>query len=118
MCERGQGRHRTGHHDTPLEAAIEFAQMREDLDLGIYQARRKKKPPPPASDAACKKADVGVDLDCPRLLLLPGCRADRSSEKNVTCVHCREFLDSSAFSMFVKVFLRELCTSPKCTAGL
>jgi hypothetical protein len=65
-------RHRTGHHDTPLEAAIAFAQMREDLDLGIHQARGKKKPPPPASDAASKKADVGVDIGC--LLQLP--RAD------------------------------------------
>ena len=35
-------RHRTGHFDTPLEAAIAFAQMKEDLDLGIHQARGKK----------------------------------------------------------------------------
>ena len=29
-------RHRTGHHDTPLESAIAFLQMKEDLDLGIH----------------------------------------------------------------------------------
>ena len=62
-------RHRTGHHDTPLEAAIEFAQMKEDLDLRIHSERSAKKAQPRASSAASKKADVGVDLG--RLLQLP-----------------------------------------------
>ena len=43
-------RHRTGHHDTPLEAAIEFAQMKEDLDLGIHSERSAKKAQPRTSD--------------------------------------------------------------------
>ena len=34
--------HRTGHHDTALEAAIAFAQMEEDLDLGIHAERGEK----------------------------------------------------------------------------
>jgi hypothetical protein len=38
-----QKRHRTGHFDTPLEAAIAFAQMKEDLDLGIHAERGQKK---------------------------------------------------------------------------
>ena len=38
-----QKRHRTKHYDTPLEAAIAFAQMKEDLDLGIHAERGGKK---------------------------------------------------------------------------
>jgi hypothetical protein len=64
--------HRTGHHDTALEAAIAFAQMEEDLDLGIHAERGEKKPPPPASTDTSKKVDVGVYLG--RLLQLQ--RAD------------------------------------------
>ena len=67
-----QKRHRTKHYDTPLEAAIAFAQLREDLDLGILAERGPKKPQPPASDATSKKKDVGVYLG--RLMQLP--RAD------------------------------------------
>jgi hypothetical protein len=65
-------RHRTGLFDTPLEAAVAFAQLREDLDLGIHVERSQKKPQPPASDDTSKKKDVGVYLG--RLLQLP--RAD------------------------------------------
>ena len=54
--------HRTGLCDTPLEAAIAFAQLREDLELDMYEARGKKRPQPPASNAASKKAEVGVYL--------------------------------------------------------
>jgi hypothetical protein len=65
-------RHRTKHYNTPLEAAIAFAQLREDLDLGILAEQSPKKPQPPASDATSKKKDVGVYLG--RFLQLP--RAD------------------------------------------
>ena len=44
--------HRTGLCDTPLE----------DLELDMYEARGKKRPQPPASNAASKKAEVGVYL--------------------------------------------------------
>ena len=54
--------HRTGHHDTALEAAIAFAQMKEDLDLGILEERSTKKAQPRASTDTSKKADVGVYL--------------------------------------------------------
>ena len=57
-----QKRHRTKHYNTALEAAIAFAQMKEDLDLGILEERGQKKPQPPASDATSKKKDVGVYL--------------------------------------------------------
>ena len=35
--------HRTRHFDTPLEAAIAFAQMNEDLELGMPQPHPQKK---------------------------------------------------------------------------
>ena len=57
-----QKRHRTKHYDTPLEAAVAFAQLREDLDLGIHAERSAKKAQQRASTDTSKKADVGVYL--------------------------------------------------------
>ena len=64
--------HRTRLCHSAQEAATALAQMKEDLELGIFEERRKKKAPPPASASTSKKADVGVYLG--RLLQLP--RAD------------------------------------------
>jgi hypothetical protein len=61
--------HRTKHYDTALEAAIAFAQLREDLDLGIHAERSTKKAQPRASTDTSKKAETGVYLG--RLLQLP-----------------------------------------------
>jgi hypothetical protein len=51
-----QKKHRTGHFDTPLEApAIAFAQMKEDLDLGIHAERSETKAQPRASNGCLQK---------------------------------------------------------------
>ena len=67
-----QKRHRTKHYNTPLEAAIAFAQLREDLDLGILAEQSPKKAQPAATIATSKKKETGVYLG--RLLQQP--RAD------------------------------------------
>jgi hypothetical protein len=64
-----QKRHRTKHYDTALEAAIAFAQMKEDLDLGIHPESSAKKAQQRASTDTSKKKDVGVYLG--RLLQQP-----------------------------------------------
>ena len=63
--------HRTKHYDTALEAAIAFAQMKEDLDLGIHpeSSAKKAKAQQRASTDTSKKKDVGVYLG--RLLQQP-----------------------------------------------
>ena len=48
--------HRTALFATPLEAAIAFAQLKEDLDLGMLEQPRPKKPPTPATFVASRKA--------------------------------------------------------------
>ena len=55
-------KHRTRHCDTPLEAAIAFAQMKEDLELGMLEQRAAKTPATPATTAAAKKPEVGTYL--------------------------------------------------------
>ena len=55
-------RHRTRLCDTPLEAAIAFAQLKEDIELGMQQQRAAKKTPTPATNAAPKKREVGTYL--------------------------------------------------------
>ena len=62
-------KHRTDHYDTPLEAAIAFAQLREDLDLGMLDEPRSKKAKSPKTNATYKKKVVGVYLG--HLLQLP-----------------------------------------------
>ena len=54
--------HRTDLFDTAHEAAIAFAQLKEDLELGMYRERRRKKPASPATAAAPKKSEVGIYL--------------------------------------------------------
>ena len=55
--------HRTKLYDTPLEAAIAFAQMKEDLDLGILEQRSsKKRATSPATTAASRRFEVGTYL--------------------------------------------------------
>ena len=54
--------HRTGYFDTAKEAAIAFAQLREDLELGMLEQRAPKKAQPAAPNEPSKKAEVGVFL--------------------------------------------------------
>ena len=55
--------HRTKLFDTPLEAAIAFAQLKEDLELGMLQPRsRKQQQQQPATLAASRKLEVGTYL--------------------------------------------------------
>ena len=54
--------HRTGHFDTAKEAAIAFAQLREDLELGMLEQRAPQTAQPPAANEPSKKAQVGVYL--------------------------------------------------------
>ena len=55
-------KHRTRLCDTPLEAAIAFAQLKEDLELGLLEQRPKKTSAAPAAFAASKKIEVGTYL--------------------------------------------------------
>ena len=58
-----QKQHRTGLFDSALEAAIAFAQMKEDLDLGMPLPRSKKQQQQqPAALAASRKLEVGTYL--------------------------------------------------------
>ena len=52
--------HRTGLFDSPLQAAIAFAQLKEDLDLGMLAQRSRKKRASPATLAASRKSEVGT----------------------------------------------------------
>ena len=54
--------HRTALFDSPLEAAIAFAQLKEDLELGMLKQPRLKKPLTPATFVASRKAEVGTYL--------------------------------------------------------
>lgn len=54
--------HRTGLFDSPLQAAVAFAQLKEDLDLGMLAQRSRKKRPSPATSAASRKHEVGTYL--------------------------------------------------------
>ena len=55
--------HRTALFDSPLEAAIAFAQLKEDLEFGMLEQRSSKKTPlSPAALAASKKLEVGTYL--------------------------------------------------------
>ena len=54
--------HRTALFDTALEAAIAFAQLREDLELGMLEPRGEKKEAPAATNATSKKIEVGTYL--------------------------------------------------------
>ena len=54
--------HRTGHFDTALEAAIAFAQMSEDLELGMPLQRAPKIEKSSEGKGASKKLEGGVYL--------------------------------------------------------
>ena len=54
--------HRTGLFDSPLQAAIAFAQLKEDLDIGMLAQRSRKTRPSPATSAASRKHEVGTYL--------------------------------------------------------
>ena len=54
--------HRTGHFDTALEAAIAFAQMSEDLELGMPLQRAPKIEKSSEGNAASKKMPHHVYL--------------------------------------------------------
>ena len=51
---------RTQLFDTAREAAIAFAQLREDLELRMLEPPPKKKPATPATCAVPKRFEVGV----------------------------------------------------------
>ena len=55
-------KHRTKLFDEPREAAIAFAQLKEDLELGLLEEPRPKKAKSPETSAAYKKKHVGVYL--------------------------------------------------------
>jgi hypothetical protein len=55
-------KHRTGLFDSPLEASIALAQLREDLELGMLELVALERTPKKAKPAASKKAEVGVYL--------------------------------------------------------
>ena len=55
-------KHRTGLFDLPLEAAIAFAQLREDLELGTLAKPAPKKPAMAGATTAPKKVEVGAYL--------------------------------------------------------
>ena len=55
-------RHRTKLFGTALEAAIAYAQLREDLALGMLEQPPAKKPATPATSAAPKRWEVGTLL--------------------------------------------------------
>ena len=61
--------HRTKLFGTALEAAIAFAQLNEDIELGMLEQRGQKKAKSPETDAASKKKRYGVYLG--HLLQLP-----------------------------------------------
>ena len=54
--------HRTALFDSALEAAIAFAQLREDLELGMLQPSSDKKDASAAINATSKKIEVGTYL--------------------------------------------------------
>ena len=54
--------HRTGHFDTPLEAAVAFAQLKEDLELGMLEPRTKKIKASEESRSTSKKFEAGTYL--------------------------------------------------------
>ena len=55
--------HRTALYNTPFEAAVAFAQLKEDLDLGMLEERSSKKGQlSPATLAASRKLEVGTYL--------------------------------------------------------
>ena len=64
--------HRTRLCHSAQEAAIALAQVKEDLELGMFEERGKKKAQPAATIATSTKKEAGVYLG--RLLQLP--RAD------------------------------------------
>ena len=94
-------KHRTGHYDTPLEAAIAFAQLREDLDLGMLDEPRSKKAKSPKTNAAYKKKEVGVYLG--HLLQLP-----RPVVLTVACVLLSEQQAAAAAARCVPVAMADV----------
>ena len=54
--------HRTALFNTALEAAIAFAQLNEDLELGMLEPRGVKKEKPAATNVTSKKLEVGTYL--------------------------------------------------------
>ena len=55
-------KHRTAHFDTALEAAIAFAELTENLELGMVELRSEKKDEPAAINTTSKKIEVGTYL--------------------------------------------------------
>ena len=55
-------KHRTQLFDTPLEAAIAFAQLKEDLELGTLEPRTEKMKASEESKPASKKFEAGTYL--------------------------------------------------------
>ena len=54
-------KHRTGLYDTPLEAALAYAQLKEDMELDMLELEQKN-PAVPDARAAAKKTEVGLYL--------------------------------------------------------
>ena len=57
-----QKQHRTRLCDTPLEAAIAFAQLKEDLELGTLEPRTKKNKALEESSTTSKTFEAGTYL--------------------------------------------------------
>lgn len=52
----------TGHFDTALEAAVAYAQKKEDQQLGLAAPGGSQKKKPPASNSSSTKLEVGTYL--------------------------------------------------------
>ena len=53
---------RTGHYDTALEAALAYAQKKENIELGFVASSGSKKQQPAASSSSSKKVEAGTYL--------------------------------------------------------
>ena len=94
-------KHRTGLFDEPRDAAIAFAQLNEDLELGMLEQRGQKKAKSPETNAASKKKRVGVYLG--HLLQLP-----RPVVPTVACVLLSQQQAADAAARGVPVALADL----------
>ena len=94
--------HRTGLFDSPLEAAIAFAQLREDLKLGMLVERVPKKQKKAAANEPSKKAQVGVYLGTllaqQRAVVQPG-RAWLLSEQQAAAALASGMAQAFAFAV-------------------
>ena len=95
-------KHRTGYHDTAKEAAIAFAQLREDQELGMLEERAPKAAQPAAPKESSKKPQVGVYLGAllaqQRAVVQPG-RAWLLSEQQAAAALASGMAQAFAFAV-------------------